>query len=111
MAGLSTYKSYKSKVSLPLCIKDIFWSSDSSKSTIFRDLSNDKCLHNYAQNQNNMSLNNLIWRGAPKTIFVSKDIIEMGEKQAKVHGTAVTIKWIDKEREKEGGESYSTGTF
>ena len=87
MTGLSTYKSYKSKASLPLCIKDILWSSDASNSTGFRNLSNDKllekCLHNYTQNQNNMSLNNLIWRGALKTIFVSKDIIEMGEKQAK----------------------------
>ena len=52
----STYKSYKSKVSLPLCIKDILLSSDASKATIFRDLSNkllEKCLHNYTQNQNN----------------------------------------------------------
>ena len=35
----------------------------------------------------------------------------MGEKQAKVHGTAVANKWIDKEKEKEGGESYSSGRF
>ena len=53
--------------------------------------------------------NNKIWRGAPKTMFVSKGIIEMGEKRAKVHGTAVTNKWIDKE--KEGDESYSSGRF
>ena len=35
----------------------------------------------------------------------------MGEKKAKVHGRAVANKWIDKEKEKERGESYSSGRF
>ena len=35
----------------------------------------------------------------------------MEEKKAKVHGRAVANKWIDKEKEKKGGESYSSGRF
>ena len=42
-----------------------------------------------------------IEHGAPKTIFVGKDIIEMGEKKARVHGRVVANQWIDKEKEKE----------
>ena len=78
ITGLQTYQP---RANLPLSIKDILWSSDSSKPTIFRDLSNDrllsKCLHNFTQNQNE-ALNSIIWKKCPKNIFVKRDIIEMG---------------------------------
>ena len=76
--GINTYTL---NINLSEVIKDILWSADSSQSTIFRDLSDDvllaKCLHNYAQNQNE-ALNSVIWKKCPKHIFVKKDSIEMG---------------------------------
>ena len=78
ITGLQTYQP---RINLPLSIKDLLWSSDSSKPTIFRDLSNNallsKCLHNFTQNQNE-ALNSIIWKKCPKNIFVNRDVIEMG---------------------------------
>ena len=45
-----------------------------------------------------------------RTIFVSKDDWN-GREKANVHGRDVANKWIDKEKEKEGGESYTSGRF
>ena len=159
-------KTYKSKVSLPKCIKDILYSNDQGKKTIFRDLSDNtlltKCLHNFTQNQNE-SLNNVIWTKCPKNVFVGRDVLELSTSSAvinyndgnqglpkvldnlglkigqiTIHGwikldksriRAMSEKhsktgklrrkklrssakgWIDLEKEKEGGESYSSGHF
>ena len=48
---------------------------------LFRDLSSPdlfkKCLHGNTQN-NNESLNRIIWKRCPKDIFVGKLVLEMG---------------------------------
>ena len=71
---------YQEHVSLPVEIFDIL------KPT-FKDLSADslleKCLHGRTQNANE-SLNSLIWKRCPKSVFVSKSTIEIGVNSAVV---------------------------
>ena len=72
---------YKPNVNFTVPIKNLLWSSDPNKKTIFRDLSDDallsRCLHNYTQNQNE-ALDGLIWKKCPKDIFIKRDTLEMG---------------------------------
>lgn len=64
---------YKVKLSLPLAINELLI-------PIFRNLSSEdllsRCLHGQTQN-NNESINNLIWNKCPKSTYVSRKIIEM----------------------------------
>lgn len=66
--------SYKPKVNLPICIKDIL-------EPIFKDLSKDdllsKCLHGRTQNANE-SFNQILWNKCPKTVFVGRTVLELG---------------------------------
>ena len=63
---------YKKKLSLALSIKSLL-------TPVFQDLSKDellhKCLHGQTQNKNEL-LNNVIWKKCPKTMFVSKKVLE-----------------------------------
>lgn len=71
ITGKSTYKP---KLSLPLALK-------TELTGIFRDLSSEellsKCTHGKTQN-NNESLNGVIWKKCPKSVYVSKKILELG---------------------------------
>ena len=64
---------YKKKLSLLLSIKSLL-------APVFQILSKNellnKCLHGQTQN-NNESLNNVIWKRCPKTVFVSKKVLEV----------------------------------
>ena len=70
--------SYKPKVNLPVCIKDIL-------EPIFKDLSTDdllsKCLHGRTQNANE-SFNQILWNKCPKTVFVGRTSLELGVSSA-----------------------------
>ena len=69
---------YKVKLSLPVAICNLI-------KPIFIDLSADslltKCLHGGTQN-NNESINNVIWKKCPKQTYVSKKILEIGVSSA-----------------------------
>ena len=69
---------YKVKLSLPVAICNLI-------KPIFIDLSADslltKCLHGGTQN-NNESINNVIWKKCPKQTHVSKKILEIGVSSA-----------------------------
>ena len=69
---------YKVKLSLPVAICNLI-------KPIFIDLSADslltKCLHGGTQN-NNESINNVIWKKYPKQTYVSKKILEIGVSSA-----------------------------
>jgi len=70
---LNGTKKYKKNVNLPIVIKR-------ELEPIFFDLCKDellkKCLHGQAQNENE-SLNAIIWKKAPKTIFVNRKVLEI----------------------------------
>ena len=70
----SKITSYKPKVNLSVCIKDIL-------EPIFKDLSKDdllsKCLHGKTQNANE-SFNYILWNKCPKTVFVGRAVLELG---------------------------------
>ena len=70
---LNGTKKYKRNVNLPLAIKR-------ELEPIFYDLCKDellkKCLHGQTQNENE-SLNSVIWKKSPKTVFVSKKVLEI----------------------------------
>ena len=65
---------YKYKPGLPAIIRDTI-------KPVFMDLSNDnllkKCLHGQTQN-NNESINGVIWKRCPKDIFVGRTTLEIG---------------------------------
>ena len=65
---------YKNKAGLPSVVRD-------SIKTVFMNLSDDnlfkKCLHGQTQN-NNGSLNNVIWKRCPKDVYVGRSTLEMG---------------------------------
>jgi hypothetical protein len=69
---------YKTKLSLPLAIKAVLM-------PIFTDLTNEtllsKCLHGQTQN-NNESLNALIWKRCPKDFFIGKKVLEISMNSA-----------------------------
>ena len=69
---------YKKRLSLPLPIKALL-------QPIFMDLSKDdllsKCLHGKTQN-NNESINNVIWKKCPKTTYVSRKHLEIAVNSA-----------------------------
>ena len=69
---------YKKKLSLPLAIRSLI-------EPIFRDLSSDsllsKCLHGQTQN-NNESINGIIWKKCPKDVYVSRKILEIAVSSA-----------------------------
>ena len=75
---LTGKETYKSKVNLPVAIK-------SAILPIFQDLSKDellsKCLRGCIQNANE-ALNKLIWQRCPKSIFVSKKIVDLATASA-----------------------------
>ena len=66
----------------------LLYSNDQGKKTIFRDLSDNtsltKCLHNFTQNQNE-SLNNVIWTKCPKNVFVGRDVLELSTSSAVIN--------------------------
>lgn len=65
---------FKESLGIPVAIKNKI-------KPIFQDLSDDtllsKCLHGKTQN-NNESINNVIWRRCPKEVFVGRSTIEIG---------------------------------
>ena len=69
---------YKTKLSLPLAIKAVLM-------PIYTDLTNEtllsKCLHRQTQN-NNESLNALIWKRCPKDFFIGKKVLEISMNSA-----------------------------
>lgn len=69
--GKSTYKP---KLSLPMAIK-------SELTETFRKLSSEellsKCTHGKTQN-NNESLNGVIWKKCPKSVYISRKLLELG---------------------------------
>ena len=65
---LNGTKKYRKHVSLPLVIKR-------ELEPIFFELLK-KCLHGQTQNENE-SLNSIIWKKAPKTIFVNRRVLEI----------------------------------
>ena len=69
---------YKKKVNLPKAIKDAVMPT-------FKDLSKDelltKCLHGQTQNANE-ALNKIIWQRCPKSIFVSRKVVEIATASA-----------------------------
>lgn len=69
---------YKKRLSLPLTIKALLI-------PIFKDPSRNellnKCLHGQTQN-NNESINNVIWKKCPKTVYVSRKILEIAVNSA-----------------------------
>ena len=71
-------KTYKVKLDLPIAIKN-------AVTPIFKDLSDEvllrKCLHGQTQN-NNESLNGVIWKKCPKDVFVGREILETGVNSA-----------------------------
>ena len=70
---LNGTRKYKKNVNLPLAIKR-------ELEPIFQDLCKDdllkKCLHGQTQNENE-SLNSIIWKKSPKTVFVSRKVLEV----------------------------------
>ena len=70
---LNGTKKYRKHVSLPIAIKR-------ELEPIIFDLCKDellkKCLHGQIQNENE-SLNSIIWKKAPKTIFVNRRVLEI----------------------------------
>ena len=72
--------SYKPKVNLPVCIKDVL-------EPIFKDLSRDdllsKCLHGMTQNANE-SFNQILWNKCPKNVFRGRTVLELGVSSAVV---------------------------
>ena len=70
---LSGQSKYKVKLNLPLVITDLL-------TPVFKDLSAhnllSRCLHGQTQN-NNESINNIIWNKCPKNTYVSRKIIEI----------------------------------
>ncbi len=70
---LNSTQSYKKNVDLPLAIKK-------KLEPIFREISQDelleKCLHGQTQNENE-SLNSVIWRKCPKSVFVCRKVLEI----------------------------------
>ena len=77
LTGKSTYKK---KLSLDLAIKTAIL-------PIFKDLSNDellsKCTHGQTQNDNE-SLNGVIWKKCPKSVYVSRKVLEIAVSSAVV---------------------------
>jgi hypothetical protein len=77
---ITNKSTYKKRLSLPLVIKDLLV-------PIFEDLSRDdllkKCLHGKTQN-NNESINNVIWKKCPKTTYVSRKVLETAVNSAVV---------------------------
>ena len=74
-------ETYKEKVGLPDAIKKIL-------KPIFVDLTKDelllKCVHGLTQN-NNESINNVIWKRVPKDIYVGREVLEMGVASAVIN--------------------------
>lgn len=74
--GTTSYK--KSKTLLPKALK-------TTLKPIFIDLSKDslleKCLHGKTQN-NNECLNNMLWCKCPKSVYVGRNVMEMGASSA-----------------------------
>ena len=72
---------YKNHISIPKWIHDVI-------KPIFIDLASDKllskCLHGETQNTNEC-LNSLVWQKCPKSIFVSREVLEMGIHSAVLH--------------------------
>ena len=72
---------YKCKPGLPAIITDTI-------KPVFIDLSNDnllkKCLHGQTQN-NNKSINGVIWKRCPKDIFVGRTTLEIGVASAVIN--------------------------
>ena len=69
---------------------------------IFLDLSKDellaKCLHEETQN-NNESLNNMIWARCPKNVFVTKTVLQLGVNSAVIEfneGATGVIRVLEK---------------
>ena len=73
-ANSGTLENYAEKVGLHDAIQKVL------KPT-FVDLSKDdlllKCVHGLTQN-NNESINNVIWKRVPKDIYVGREVLEMG---------------------------------
>jgi hypothetical protein len=86
---------YKKKLSLPIPIKTLLV-------PIFRGLSDDKllnkCLHMYTQNDNE-SINAVIWKKCPKDIFVSKQILELAVASAVIefNGGSISLQGVYKD--------------
>ena len=74
-------ETYKEKVGLPDAIKKIL-------KPIFVYLTKDelplKCVHGLTQN-NNESINNVIWKRVPKDIYVGREVLEMGVASAVIN--------------------------
>ena len=72
---------YKDKPGLPAAARELVKS-------IFTDLSNDellkKCLLAKTQN-NNKSINNLIWKKCPKDVYVGRTVLEIGTASAVIN--------------------------
>ena len=70
---LNSTTKYKRNVNLPLAIKK-------ELEKVFQDLSQEKllekCLHGQTQNENE-SLNSVIWRKCPKSVFVSRSVLQI----------------------------------
>ena len=75
---LTGKQKYKSKINIPKWIHNII-------KPIFEDLPSSellsKCLHGKTQNTNE-ALNNIIWIKCPKSVFVTKSVLEMGVNSA-----------------------------
>ncbi|XP_047127052.2 uncharacterized protein LOC124808049 [Hydra vulgaris] len=124
-------KNYKPSINLPLAIKSIL------KDTFLALRSDDllsRCLDGATQNPNE-AFNQIIWKKCPKNIFVTKKLLPgsfmiQGSWKKDVSRVKNTIKnstpkqkrarrkrrcirkgYIDKEKEKEGVDSYITGNF
>ena len=80
-ASSGTLQNYVEKVGLSDAIKKVL-------TPIFVDLSKDdlllKCAHGLTQN-NNESINNVIWKRVPKDIYVGWEALEMGVASAVIN--------------------------
>ncbi len=78
---LTQKNTYKAKVSLPSAITELL-------KPIFRNLSSDellkKCTHGRTQNENE-ALNGVIWQRCPKTVYVSRDVLELATASAVIN--------------------------
>ena len=76
--ALGTLESFSHKITLPACIMDVI-------KPIFNDLSHPKllsrCLGGKTQN-NNESINSLIWKLCPKTLGAGRRIVEIATNEA-----------------------------
>ena len=98
---------YKSKVGIH---RKIF----SLVKPVFMELSDDallkKCLHGQTQN-NNESLNGLIWKKCPKDVYVGRTTLEMGVDSAVINFNAGSSRIIDVMKEYGIQDGYYTNVF